>query len=61
MLTETRKKVYINAYIKRMNKGETMEEIDKSFISIGRITNEEANYIHSLLPKEFRNSTVKRK
>lgn len=54
MLTESRKKVYINAYIKRMNRGETMEEIDESFISIGRISQEEADYIHSLLPKEYR-------
>ena len=54
MLTESRKKVYVNAYIKRMNRGETMEEIDESFISIGRISQEEADYIHSLLPKEYR-------
>lgn len=54
MLTESRKKVYVNAYIKRINRGETMEEIDESFISIGRISQEEADYIHTLLPKEYR-------
>lgn len=54
MLTKSRIKVYINAYIKRMNKGETMEEIDNSFISIRRLTQEEADYIHTLLPREYR-------
>lgn len=49
-MTDSQIKVYINAYIVRLKNGETLEEIDESFISIGRLTQTDCDKLHEMLP-----------
>lgn len=49
MLNESRIKVYKNAYYVRMEKGESIESIDKSFLESGRLTIEEIKKLHSIM------------
>lgn len=49
MLNNSRIKVYINAYTVRMNKGEKLEDIDKDYIDLKRLTPEDVKEIHKRL------------
>lgn len=51
MLTETRIKIYLNAYNTRLNKGESMDDIDKSFKDMNRLNDKELAMIHEKLEK----------
>lgn len=49
-MTDSQTKVYINAYIVRLENGETLEDIDKSFIDMGRLTQFDCDRLHEMLP-----------
>ena len=49
MLNNSRIKVYINAYTVRLNKGEKLEDIDKDYIDLKRLTVEDVKEIHKRL------------
>jgi uncharacterized protein (DUF433 family) len=53
MLNPSRLKVYLNAYIIRMRKGETEEEINKDYKELGRLTDEDITQIHESLTKKI--------
>lgn len=52
MLNNQRLKVFINAYLTRLEKGETLESIDKSYINIGRLSDEDIKIIHEKINSE---------
>lgn len=49
MLNNSRIKVYINAYTVRLNKGEKLEDIDKDYIDLKRLTPDDVKEIHKRL------------
>ena len=49
MLNTSRIKVYINAYTVRLERGESLEDIDKDYINMKRLTKEETQEIHKRL------------
>jgi hypothetical protein len=49
MLNATRMKVYINAYLVRLDKGEALEDIDKSYLDLKRLTEVDIKKIHDQL------------
>lgn len=49
MLNESRMKVYINAYTVRLQRGEKLEDIDKDYIEMKRLTEKDVKEIHSKL------------
>lgn len=49
MLNTSRMKVYINAYTVRLERGESLEEIDKDYLDLKRLTKDEINEIHKRL------------
>lgn len=46
MLNPTRLKIYVNAYIVRLEKGESIENIDESYLSLNRIKEDDVKQIH---------------
>ena len=46
MLNTSRMKVYINAYTVRLEHGESLEEIDKDYLDLKRLTKDEINKIN---------------
>ena len=52
MLGETRLKIYRHAYSVRMAKGESVSKIDKSYLDMKRLTEEEVKQIHISLGLE---------
>lgn len=51
MLNMTRLRLYVNAYNVRMEKGESIESIDNSFLSLKRLKKEEIKQIHDIIQK----------
>lgn len=51
MLNESRTKVYLNAYLNRLQKGESLEEIDKSYLDLKRLTKDDIEEIHELVER----------
>ncbi len=49
MLNDSRIKVYINAYTVRLNKGEKLEDIDKDYLDLKRLTESDVKDIHKRL------------
>jgi hypothetical protein len=48
-LSAMKLKTYVNAYIVRLNRGETMTDIDNLYLSINRLTKDEIDQIHKKL------------
>lgn len=46
MLNNSRLKVYINAYLVRLGKGEALEDIDKDYLELKRLNKEDIEEIH---------------
>lgn len=49
MLSEMRLRVYINAYNVRLERGETLDAIDKDYLNLKRLTQEDVKKIHTYL------------
>lgn len=49
MLNDTKLKTYAKAYRTRMNRGEKVSEIDKLYLDMKRLTEEEVTQIHNFL------------
>lgn len=49
MLSNSRIKVYINAYTVRLMRGQSIEDIDKDYLDMKRLTPEDVKEIHKRL------------
>ena len=50
-MTNTKLKVYLNAYIIRLNRGEKLEDIDNDYLELKKLTKEDIDRIHAELRK----------
>ena len=48
-MTDTKFKIYVNAYVTRLEKGESIESIDNLYIDLSRLTQEDIKKIHNRL------------
>ena len=48
-MNEMRFKIYLNAYIVRLNRGEKLEDIDNDYLSLKKLTEEDIQKIHRKL------------
>lgn len=49
MLNSSRTKVYLNAYTIRLQRGEKLEDIDKDYLDLKRLTQADIKEIHKKL------------
>ena len=49
MLNKTRLQTYMHAYYVRMTRGEKVADIDKDYLEMGRITEDDIKLIHKEL------------
>ena len=48
-MNETKFKIYLNAYIIRINRGEKLEDIDNDYLNLKKLTEEDIEKIHQKL------------
>ena len=53
MFTPTRLKVYVNAYIVRLEKGESLSNIDNYYLNRNKITESDKEAIHNRLKELY--------
>ena len=49
LVDATRMKIYVIAYMTQMSQGKTMDELDKMYLDLGRLTEKEIKEIHKQL------------
>ena len=49
MINNTRLQIYKKAYWTRLNRGEKLEDIDKDYLNLKRLTQEDIDLIHKEL------------
>lgn len=54
MLNDSRIKVYVNAYITRLSRGESLSSIDEDYINMKRLTKKETEEIHKKLNLNYK-------